>query len=171
LLPNRNSFVRVLGDLEPEPQGEVDDNVVIEALKKLAPLRKKKCNASCGNQWCIFRHKRLCELLDNVASDAVAALWDVHHPYRFAGETPGKTVQILEHTLNMYISRTRLLKTEKIHYRMLGEGDLPIDDIMMALRSINYEGYISLEWVKRWLRTSTMPELSSPICKLHEPLH
>jgi len=33
---------------------------------------------------------------------------------------------------------------------MLGEGDLPIDDIMMALRSINYEGYISLEWVKRW---------------------
>jgi len=30
-------FVRVLGDLEPEPQGEVDDNVVIEALKKTCP--------------------------------------------------------------------------------------------------------------------------------------
>ena len=31
-----------------------------------------------------------------------------------------------------------------------GEGDLPIHDAMMALNSINYEGYITLEWVKRW---------------------
>ncbi len=37
-----------------------------------------------------------------------------------------------------------------IRYRMMGEGDLPIDEMMRALRSINYEGYISLEWVKRW---------------------
>jgi fatty-acyl-CoA synthase len=32
----------------------------------------------------------------------------------------------------------------------MGEGDLPMDGFMMALRSINYDGYISLEWVKRW---------------------
>ena len=28
---------------------------------------------------------------------------------------------------------------------MMGEGDLPIDEMMMALNSICYEGYISLE--------------------------
>jgi fatty-acyl-CoA synthase len=33
---------------------------------------------------------------------------------------------------------------------MMGEGDLPIDEMMKALRSINFEGYVSLEWVKRW---------------------
>jgi hypothetical protein len=43
----------------------------------------------------------------------------------------------------------------KVAYRFMGEGDLPICDMMNALRSINYDGYISLEWVKRW-----MPELS-----------
>ena len=32
----------------------------------------------------------------------------------------------------------------------MGEGDLPVDAMMMALQSINYEGYVSLEWVKRW---------------------
>ena len=31
-------------------------------------------------------------------------------------------------------------------YRLMGEGDLPVDDAMSALRSINYEGYISLDW-------------------------
>ena len=35
-------------------------------------------------------------------------------------------------------------------YKIPGEGDLPLHDIMFALRSINYEGYITLEWVKRW---------------------
>ena len=38
----------------------------------------------------------------------------------------------------------------KICYKMMGEGDLPIHEAMLALQSINYEGYISLEWVKRW---------------------
>lgn len=40
----------------------------------------------------------------------------------------------------------------KPHYKMLGEGDLPIANMMLALRSINYDGYVSLEWVKRWAR-------------------
>ena len=38
----------------------------------------------------------------------------------------------------------------KVVYRMMGEGDLPMDAIMRALRSINYEGYVSLEWVRRY---------------------
>ena len=37
-----------------------------------------------------------------------------------------------------------------VKYRMMGEGEIPMDKVMMALRSINYEGYLSLEWVKRW---------------------
>ncbi|HOP93587.1 MAG TPA: AMP-binding protein [Acetivibrio thermocellus] len=144
-------FVRVLGDLEPEPQGEVDDNVVIEALKKLAPIAEEKGVTLLVETNGVYSDtKRLCELLDNVASDAVAALWDVHHPYRFAGETPGKTVQNLGAYIKYVHIKDSVVENGKIHYRMLGEGDLPIDDIMMALRSINYEGYISLEWVKRW---------------------
>jgi len=30
-----------------------------------------------------------------VANDAVAALWDMHHPYRFFNESPETTVQNL----------------------------------------------------------------------------
>ena len=35
-------------------------------------------------------------------------------------------------------------------YKMTGEGDIPIAETIDALKSINYEGYLSLEWVKRW---------------------
>ena len=86
----------------------------------------------------------------SVASDAVAALWDTHHPYRFASETPGKTVQNLGAYIKYVHIKDSVVENGIIQYRMMGEGDLPIDDMMLALRSINYEGYVSLEWVKRW---------------------
>ena len=31
---------------------------------------------------------RLRELLNQIESDNIGALWDLHHPYRYAGESP-----------------------------------------------------------------------------------
>jgi fatty-acyl-CoA synthase len=86
----------------------------------------------------------------HVGSDNVGALWDIHHPYRFAGETPGKTVQNLGAYIKYVHVKDSVVENGKVSYRMMGEGDMPIDDFMRALDSINYEGYVSLEWVKRW---------------------
>ncbi|OPZ92821.1 MAG: Long-chain-fatty-acid--CoA ligase [Firmicutes bacterium ADurb.Bin419] len=144
-------YIRILADLEPHPNGEVDDSVVLAALQRLAPLAEEKGVTLLVETNGVYSDTaRLCSLLDHVASDAVAALWDLHHPYRFAGEKPGKTV----HNLGAYIKyvhiKDSIMENGVPKYRMMGEGDLPIDDMMMALRSINYEGYVSLEWVKRW---------------------
>ena len=35
-----------------------------------------------------------------------------------------------------------------VKYRMMGEGEIPMDKVMMALRSINYEGYLLLRMGK-----------------------
>ena len=32
----------------------------------------------------------------------------------------------------------------------MGEGDLPVYEMLDALKDIGYDGYVSLEWVKRW---------------------
>ena len=86
-----------------------------------------------------------------VESDSVGALWDMHHPYRFAGESPEQTVQ----NLGAYIKYTHIkdsvMENGKVSYRLMGEGDLPVDAMMRALRSINYEGYVSLEWLKQYM--------------------
>jgi len=144
-------YVRILGDLEPAPEGDVDDAVVLAALKRLVPVAEEKGVTLLVETNGVYSDtSRLCSLLNNIASDAVGALWDVHHPYRFAGETPGKTIQNLGAYIKYVHIKDSVVEDGVIRYRMLGEGDLPIDDIMLALRSINYEGYISLEWVKRW---------------------
>lgn len=144
-------FIRILADIEPEPGDEVDDEVILAALKRLIPVAEAKGVTLLIETNGVYADTaRLCNLLNRVASDAVGALWDAHHPYRYAGETPGKTVQNLGAYIRYVHIKDSVVIDGVTHYRMMGEGDLPIDDIMSALRSINYEGYVSLEWVKRW---------------------
>lgn len=85
-------------------------------------------------------------------------IWDVHHPYRFYGETPAKSVL----HLGSYIKHVHLKDSVKgtngkITYMLTGYGDLPFGDIINCLKDIGYDGYLSYEWVKRW-----SPELAEP---------
>ena len=149
-------YIRILADLNAEPEGEVDDNVILEELKALVPMAEKmdvtllvETNGVYGDT------KRLCNLLNAIASDHVGALWDVHHPYRYFGETPQTTLANLGAYIKHVHVKDSVCENSQVVYKMMGEGDVPIDDVMFSLRSINYEGYITLEWVKRW-----MPELT-----------
>jgi len=144
-------YIRILADAEPGPTGDVDDNVVLAALQKLIPAAEEHGVTLLVETNGVYSDtERLCKLLNEISSDSVAALWDLHHPYRFAGEKPEKTVQNLGAYIKYVHIKDSIMEDGKPKYRMMGEGDLPIDDMMRALRSINYEGYISLEWVKRW---------------------
>ena len=45
---------------------------------------------------------------------------------------------------------------------MLGEGELPISAVFDSLRSVNYEGYLSLELKSEWLSTLGSPDIVLP---------
>jgi fatty-acyl-CoA synthase len=147
----KTPYIRVLADLEPHPTGEVDDEVVLRALQRLVPIAEDKGVTLLVETNGVYADtRRLCTLLDHITSDVVGALWDMHHPYRFAGESPGKTVANLGAYIKYVHVKDSVVENGTIRYKMMGEGDLPIEDMMRALRSINFEGYVSLEWVKRW---------------------
>ncbi len=144
-------YIRILADRQPQQEGEVDDEIVLAALRQLIPVAEEYGVTLLVETNGVYADtSRLCKLLDHIASDTVGALWDMHHPYRFADEKPGKTVQNLGAYIKYVHTKDSIMENGKVNYRMMGEGDLPIDDMMRALRSINYEGYVSLEWVKRW---------------------
>lgn len=144
-------YIRILGDLTAQPEGEVNDETVLEALRALAPIAENKGITLLVETNGVYADTaRLRALLDEVRSDNVAALWDIHHPYRFMGESPEQTVQ----NLGAYIKYTHIkdsvMENGQVCYRLMGEGDLPVDETIRALRSINYEGYVSLEWLRRY---------------------
>jgi len=150
-------YIRLLGDRNADREGEVDDEVVLRALKDVAPLAEAMGVTLLVETNGVYADTaRLRELLVRVESDNVAALWDMHHPYRFAGETPETTVQNLGVYIKHIHIKDSVMVDGKVQYRIMGEGDLPIEAMIRALRSVNYEGYISLEWVK-----NTAPDLQS----------
>ncbi len=103
--------------------------------------------------------EKLRNLLISFSSDYVAALWDLHYPYRLMGESAGKTVT----NLGAYIKHIHIKDSEdKDNYSLIGEGNLPIDKFMNALRSINYDGFISIEWNPEWDEEIDEPDIIFP---------
>ena len=145
-------YVRILADLLPAADGEVDDELIISQLRELAATAERRGVTLLVESNGVYADTtRLRSLLERTASDAVAALWDMHHPYRFYSETPEQTIQ----NLGAYIKHVHIKDSVAdgaggVSYRLMGEGDLPIGAMIRGLSSVNYEGFISLEWLKRW---------------------
>ena len=91
---------------------------------------------------------RLRDLLDSFACDQLAVVWDVHHPYRDFGESPAQTIK----NLGAYVRHVHMRDSDEDgDYCLIGEGSFPIKDVMDALGSIDYDGFVSLEWKPEWM--------------------
>ncbi len=146
-------YVRVLGDKLPAPEGEVDDDVVIGIMKELVPVAEKNDVVLLLETNGVYSDtSRLKNVLDSINSQHVQALWDVHHPYRFQGESPKTTVSNLGDYIKYVHVKDSVMEDGKVEYKMMGTGDLPLKEVFEELHSIDYDGYISLEWVYRWAR-------------------
>ena len=103
--------------------------------------------------------ERLRNLLDSFACDELAALWDMHHPYRDAHENPDTTIR----NLGAYVRHVHLRDSnDDGTYNLIGEGTLPVKDMMSALSSIDYNGFISLMWKPEWMEDLQAKEIIFP---------
>lgn len=156
-------FIRILADREPHVTGEVDDQYIVELMKELAALAEpSEVTLLIETNGVYADTARLKRLLDSIDHPLVAALWDVHHPYRFFHESPETTVSNLGGYIKYIHVKDSVMEGDSVRYRMMGEGDLPVRDALDALDKINYDGYVSLEWVKRWAPDLTDPGVVFP---------
>ncbi len=88
---------------------------------------------------------RLRDLLNIFACDALAALWDINHPYRDFGEEAETTITNLGAYIKHVHIKDSAIEDGELKYKLVGEGDLPIDSMLRALSSVNYDGYLSYE--------------------------
>ncbi|MDR3238449.1 MAG: TIM barrel protein, partial [Spirochaetia bacterium] len=146
-------YIRILADKEPSPEGDVDDDYIAGVLSVLEKqARDNGVTLLVETNGVYADTSRLARLLAKVGSDYIAALWDIHHPYRFFNETPHYSVQNLGDKIKYVHVKDSLPENGKIVYRFMGEGDMPLPQIFACLENeINYSGYLSLEWVKRWM--------------------
>jgi len=104
------------------------------------------------------------ELLAMAQSKWVGALWDTHHPHRM-GERPAEVYKhIGPRVLHVQVKDARLSVAHKGGWQLvlLGEGEVPVQEIIRLLAAGGYGGYISVEWEKYWHPEIEEPEIALP---------
>ena len=90
------------------------------------------------------------KLIDDVGHPNLQVLWDVHHTFRFYNESVETTLERLFKHIRFVHIKDSVMEDGKLKYKMMGKGDIPVVDALTQLSQRNYEGFVSLEWVKRW---------------------
>ncbi len=143
------SYIRVKA--EKSEDFEASEKQVIAFIEKALPIATdKNITILIETSGLYCKTEDLRNLLDQFASDNLSALWNMSAAYFEGGESAAQIIK----NLGAYIKHVHIndaTKTsENIEFCLIGEGELPIKDMMLALRSVNYDGFVSLVWDPNW---------------------
>ena len=101
-------------------------------------------------------------VLAQVNSPYIAAVWDIHHPYRM-GESIEETWALIgARTKHVHIKDGIKQPDGSWQLVLLGEGELPCQAAIQLLHDKGYQGYLSAEWEKKWHPEIEEPEVALP---------
>jgi sugar phosphate isomerase/epimerase len=110
---------------------------------------------------------RVMEAVHEFDPSEVGVLWDIEHPYR-KRESPESTYAILARFLRHvhFKDSVRVPDPNRPEGRsipkLIGEGELPVEEFWRVLRDNRYDGWVTLESEKRWHADGPEPEESIP---------
>jgi len=155
--------VRVLGDLSGRPSENIDVDYVADNLKILADYAAGKNVYVLLESNGVFADTGvLASVLKKIDNPQAGALWDVNHPHHFFHESPETSYNNLKPYLKHVHMKDSIMVNGQIQYKMMGYGDIPNDKILAMLAEDGFNGYVSLEWLKRWNKNLTEPGLVFP---------
>ena len=126
-----------------------DRQTVIEKLSPLVALAEKNnVTLLLESGGAMADTKKLVDVLDYFACDHLAACWNAHSTCLMQKETPEQTIT----NLGAYVRHVRLTDGAELGGpELVGEGALPLRELMNALGSVNYDGFVSLLWDPAWV--------------------
>ncbi|PKM93369.1 MAG: AMP-dependent synthetase [Firmicutes bacterium HGW-Firmicutes-1] len=156
-------YVRVLGDKEPHVTEPVDMNAVREATIILADYAKSKDVTILIETNGVFANSATMKaFIGSLKKENVGVLWDIHHPFTFMNETLEHTYDTLKSFIKYIHVKDSVVVNGTVIYKMLGEGTIPIKELIKYLSADQYDGYVVLEWTKRWQKDLEDPGIVFP---------
>ena len=142
---------------------EISKDEAISNLEKLLPLVKDEGIVLLVETMGIFADTdNLRDVLNYFACDSIGALWDIYHTCLVQNESPEKSIQNMGAFVKHVHIKDALKNADTLEYTLMGEGDLPLSSAMNALGSVNYDGFISLEWDPAWMEDIGEPDIIFP---------
>jgi sugar phosphate isomerase/epimerase len=157
--------IRVFGG---PPQGTSDADAAAGAIETLRPLAER--GRELGVAVLLETHDAfasgasVAEVLAGVPGPGAGALWDTLHPNR-VGEATAETLGLIGARLaHVHIKDGSRPADGGPNWplTLLGEGDVPMQEILTALRGAGYNGWLAVEWEKKWHPHIAEPEVALP---------
>lgn len=141
-------FVGKVGDSELETVAETAA-ATLRRLAHVAGDRGITVAVETHDDWVASANLKM--ILEKADLPAIGALWDIHHPFRMGGESPQATWD----TIGRWVRYTHVKDSYvgddgATHLCLQGEGDVPVADVVRVLRQGGYDGWLTLEWEKKW---------------------
>ena len=150
-------YVRVMIVPVPEPVAADFDRAQKNYRELCQYAKGKNVRVLIETNGTLSKSAEMARFLEGADPETRGVLWDIHHPYRYYGETPAYTWSVLGDEIRHVHVKDSVLAGGKVEYRMMGYGDVPIFDALKVLEDAGYNGFVTLEWVKRW-----NPDLQEP---------
>ena len=102
------------------------------------------------------------DVLSRAGTPEVGLLWDLSNPY-FEGEEAAETWDNVKHRLLYVHLKDMKPKVDgDWQYVPMGEGELPLREVVNWLEQAGYDGWLSFEWEKKWHPDLAEPEEALP---------
>lgn len=141
--------IRVFGGTLPEGMSREDAITgVTEALKKLGDAARKAGVLVCfetHDAWCDPAH--VVAVLKKVNHPSIFANWDIMHPVRTAGKTMEEAFKVLKPWIRHTHVHDSVSHKDGGAFKPIGQGIIDHKKALELLKSINYDGFISGEWI------------------------
>ncbi len=105
-----------------------------------------------------FSSARTLATLLGYARGSAGAVYDSHHPHRM-GERPAEVLQALGHNIRHVHVKDAVRRPGRDEWQlvMMGQGEVPVRELLSLLPGTGYDGWVSLEFERKW-----HPELGRP---------
>ncbi|GAC1624335.1 MAG: TIM barrel protein [Candidatus Acidiferrum sp.] len=157
-------FIRVFcGNSGNQPRQKPDDELrarVASGLKELGEYAAPRSVTVLIESHDNFTSAEvLRDVLTRADSPHTGLLWDAHHTFATAGESPEYSVSQLGRWIRHTHLKDSVAETNgrDRKYVLTGRGSIPIQRQVAALKKMTYAGYFCFEWEKVW-----HPELEDP---------
>lgn len=162
----RVPLLRVFGGQgEPGHTADEENAWVAESLRQAAPEAERwGVTVALETHDAFASARRVAAVLNGVNSPRVAALWDSHHPYR-VGESAEDVIAALGPRIaHVHVKDARRTSPDSADWQLVlvGEGEVPVREQLATLRQRGYDGYVSVEWEKKWHPEIEAPEVALP---------
>ncbi len=130
---------RVIVRVEKETENTVLAQKLGEAIKRAEQADVQILIETVGY---LSKTEKVIDIINFFSSAAVGASWNIRATYFDAGESGETTIK----NLGAYIKYVRLGDMADGKTVLIGEGELPVDKIVNALSSLNYDGFVCVAW-------------------------